>query len=418
MGWRKECSVSRLQTVFSNSVCHNEASRAAVACQEILLTVPSILILDEGHTPRNQDTDDVLTSLEKVQTPRKFLKLEDSKAIKRRILSIAEISSKRNLIKKGSDNEFFELVEHTLLKDENVTRKATVIQDLREMTRKVLHYLQGRLSGRTSRTLEESLSKTSVKERIDEQKIDMIVDNLELREGVKAKFFLNLLALCESHKEKLLVFSQYLLPLKFLERLTIKFKGYCLGKEIFMITGDSDNEVRESSMERFNTSADARVFFGSIKACGEGISLVGASRIIILDVHLNPSVTRQAIGRAFRPGQEKKVYTYRLVASSTPEEEDHTTCFRKESIAKMWFEWTQYYGLDDYEMEKMDPKQCGDEFLETARFFLMTSLVSTKEIKENVGSNSHALTEEAQDVIDEVVGHLQNTVGEYLTNFF
>nr|GME05120.1 protein CHROMATIN REMODELING 35-like [Ipomoea batatas] len=120
--------------------------------------------------------------------------------------------------------------------------------------------------------------------------------------------------------------------------------------------------------KRFNTSADARVFFGSIKACGEGISLVGASRIIILDVHLNPSVTRQAIGRAFRPGQEKKVYTYRLVASSTPEEEDHTTCFRKESIAKMWFEWNQYYGLDDYEMEKMDPKQCGDEFLETARF--------------------------------------------------
>ncbi|XP_019179371.1 PREDICTED: protein CHROMATIN REMODELING 35-like isoform X2 [Ipomoea nil] len=417
---------------FSVIVCDNEASRAAVACQEILLTVPSILILDEGHTPRNQDTD-VLTSLEKVQTPRKvvlsgtlyqnhvkevfnilnlvrpkFLKLEDSKAIKRRILSRAVISSNRNLIKKGSDNEFFELVEHTLLKDENVTRKATVIQDLREMTRKVLHYYKGdfleELPGLVDFTVIlklhpkqksevaglknlrrkfkisaegsalyvhpqlKSLSKHSVKERIDEEKIDMIVDNLEVREGVKAKFFLNLLALCESHKEKLLVFSQYLLPLKFLERLTIKFKGYCTGKEIFMITGDSDNEVREASMERFNTSADARVFFGSIKACGEGISLVGASRIIILDVHLNPSVTRQAIGRAFRPGQEKKVYTYRLVASSTPEEEDHTTCFRKESISKMWFEWNQYYGLDDYEMEKMDPKQCGDEFLETARF--------------------------------------------------
>nr|GMD09978.1 protein CHROMATIN REMODELING 35-like [Ipomoea batatas] len=417
---------------FSVIVCDNEGSRAAIACQEILLTVPSILILDEGHTPRNQDTD-VLTSLEKVQTPRKvvlsgtlyqnhvkevfnilnlvrpkFLKLEDSKAIKRRILSRAVISGKRNLIKKGSDNEFFELVEHTLLKDENVTRKATVIQDLREMTRKVLHYYKGdfldELPGLVDFTVIlklhpkqkievaglknlrrkfkisaegsalymhpqlKSLSKNSVKERIDEEKIDMIVDNLDVREGVKAKFFLNLLALCESHKEKLLVFSQYLLPLKFLERLTIKFKGYCIGKEIFMITGDSDNEVRESSMERFNTSADARVFFGSIKACGEGISLVGASRIIILDVHLNPSVTRQAIGRAFRPGQEKKVYTYRLIASSTPEEEDHTTCFRKESIAKMWFEWNQYYGLDDYEMEKMDPKQCGDEFLETARF--------------------------------------------------
>ncbi|VFQ82409.1 unnamed protein product [Cuscuta campestris] len=418
---------------FSVIVCDHDTGSATIACREILLTCPSILILDEGHTPRNQDTD-VLTSLEKVQTPRKvvlsgtlyqnhvkevfnilnlvrpkFLKREESKSIKRRILSRASISGKRNIIKKGSDNDFFELVEHTLLKDDNVTRKATVIQDLREMTSKVLHYYKGdfldELPGLVDFTVIlklhpkqksevaelknlrrkfkisaegsalyvhpqlKNLSKnTGAKDRIDVGKIDMLLDTLDEREGVKAKFFLNLLALCESHGEKLLVFSQYLLPLKFLERLTIKVKGYSVGKEIFMITGDSDNEVREASMERFNTSADARVFFGSIKACGEGISLVGASRIIILDVHLNPSVTRQAIGRAFRPGQLKKVYTYRLVASGTPEEEDHTTCFRKESIAKMWFEWNQYYGLDDYEMEKLDPKQCEDEFLETARF--------------------------------------------------
>jgi len=42
--------------------------------------------------------------------------------------------------------------------------------------------------------------------------------------------------------------------------------------------------------------------------------LVGASRIVILDVHLNPSVTHQAIGRAFRLGQKKKVFVYRLVS--------------------------------------------------------------------------------------------------------
>ena len=68
-------------------------------------------------------------------------------------------------------------------------------------------------------------------------------------------------------------------------------------------------------MEHFNGSPDAKIFFRSIKACGEGISLVGASRIIILDARLNPSVTRQAIGRAFRQGQKMKVYNvYRLIA--------------------------------------------------------------------------------------------------------
>ncbi|KAJ0010272.1 hypothetical protein Pint_34167 [Pistacia integerrima] len=110
-----------------------------------------------------------------------------------------------------------------------------------------------------------------------DDKMDEILVKLDLKEGVKAKFFFNMLNLCESAGEKLLVF------------------------------GDSSAEDRECSMERFNSSPHSRVFFGSIKACGEGISLVGASCIIILDTHLNPSVTRQAIGRAFQPGQKKKV---------------------------------------------------------------------------------------------------------------
>lgn len=311
-------------------------------------------------------------------------------------------------MKHSRDNEFYELIEHTLIKDENRTRKVTVIQDLREMTRKVLHYYKGdnldelpglvdfsvflKLSPMQKTGVREliqtsarkfaisaqgsaiythpklkALAKNSgVKDRVDEEKIDVILEKLNTREGSKLNFYLNLLQLCESAGEKLLVFSQYLLPLKFLERVTAKIKGYSTGKEMFMITGDSDAETRESYMDTFNRSSEARVFFGSIKACGEGISLVGASRIIILDVHLNPSVTRQAIGRAFRPGQVKKVYTYRLIASDSPEQEDHATCFKKESISKMWFEWDECRG-QNFEMETIDVNNCGDMFLESAR---------------------------------------------------
>ncbi|KAL2490684.1 SNF2 domain-containing protein/helicase domain-containing protein [Abeliophyllum distichum] len=429
--WAKERSILFLgYKQFSSIVCDCGTGNAAISCQKILLTCPTILILDEGHTPRNQDTD-ILTSLENVQTPRKvvlsgtlyqnhvkevfnilnlvrprFLKLETSKAIKRRILSRAEISSRRNLLKNGTENDFYDLIEQTMLKDDNYTRKVTVIQDLREMTRNVLHYYKGdnldelpglvdfsvflQLSPKQQTEVEglrnlgqkfkinaegsavyvhprlKNFSKNSgVRDRVDDEKVDLVLEKLDVREGVKAKFYLNLLQLCESSGEKLLVFSQYLLPLKFLARFSAKVKGYSLGKEMFMITGDSNSETRETSMERFNNSSDARVFFGSIKACGEGISLVGASRIIILDVHLNPSVTRQAIGRAFRPGQVKKVYAYRLVASSSPEEYDHITCFRKESIAKMWFEWDEYNGLQNFEREKVNVKDCGDLFLET-----------------------------------------------------
>lgn len=198
-----------------------------------------------------------------------------------------------------------------------------------------------------------------------DEKMDEILRKIDVRDGVKAKFFLNLLNLCESADEKLLVFSQYLPPLKFMERLTMKVKGWSPGKETFMISGDSNSELRECSMDQFNTSSDAKVFFGSIKACGEGISLVGASRILILDVHLNPSVTRQAIGRAFRRGQKRKVYTYRLVAADSHEEEDHVTSIKKESISKMWFEWDELSRDRAFELKTVDVNDCGDPFLES-----------------------------------------------------
>ncbi|KAF9607577.1 hypothetical protein IFM89_036939 [Coptis chinensis] len=53
-------------------VSKSESSRALMACHDILLRVPSILICDEGHTPRNEETD-VLRSLAKVRTPRKVV---------------------------------------------------------------------------------------------------------------------------------------------------------------------------------------------------------------------------------------------------------------------------------------------------------------------------------------------------------
>lgn len=430
--WISERSILFLSyKQFSSIVFHSDSGKIADECEKILLMCPSILILDEGHTPRNRDTD-ILKSLEKVQTPRKvvlsgtlyqnhveevfnilnlvrprILKLDASKMIKRRILSKVQISGRKSSQIKFSDNAFYEVVEYTLLKDESFDRKVTVIQDLREMTSKVLHYYKGdnldelqglvdftiflqlsprqqvevaelkKLKNRFKRSSDGSsiyvhpLLKTlslnfGLKEGLD-QKTDMFLETIDEREGVKAKFYLNLLRLCESSGEKLLVFSQYLLPLKFLERLTVKVMNYSVGKEIFMITGDSDSNLRDSYMEQFNNSSAARVFFGSIKACGEGISLVGASRIIILDVHLNPSVTRQAIGRAFRPGQVRKVYSYRLVASDSPEIDDHLTCFRKETISKLWFEWNGCLGERDFEMETVNVKDTGDLFLESSR---------------------------------------------------
>nr|CAD1828023.1 unnamed protein product [Ananas comosus var. bracteatus] len=431
--WQESKSILLLgYKQFTNIICGGANSKVAAACKERLLNVPGLLILDEGHTPRNEDTH-VLDSLAKIQTRRKvvlsgtlfqnhvkevfnilnlvrpkFLKMEFSRSIMKRVLSRVSISGNRRVNKGTVDGMFYDLVEETLQNDDGFKRKATVIQDLRELTKNVLHYYKGdfldelpglvdftvllnlspaqkeivrklpkyekfkRNAVGTALYIHPRLSDISVVaagERactFNDAKIDSLIDSMNLRDGVKTNFFLNILSLSASAGEKLLAFSQYILPLKFLERVVVKTKGWLVGREIFMISGDSSSESRERSMDQFNNSPDAKVLFGSIKACGEGISLVGASRVLILDVHLNPSVTRQAIGRAFRPGQGKKVYVYRLVAADSPEENDHKTSFRKELIAKMWFEWSEYCSNQEFELGEVDISSCQDMFLESS----------------------------------------------------
>jgi hypothetical protein len=73
--WQEKRSILFLgYKQFSTIICGASASKVAAACQEKLLKVPSLLILDEGHTPRNEDTN-VLESLAKV----KFKILHDTK---------------------------------------------------------------------------------------------------------------------------------------------------------------------------------------------------------------------------------------------------------------------------------------------------------------------------------------------------
>ncbi|WOG83706.1 hypothetical protein DCAR_0102883 [Daucus carota subsp. sativus] len=79
--------------------------------------------------------------------------------------------------------------------------------------------------------------------------------------------------------------------------------------------GELQPKQRQTIISSVNDPrSKVRVLLASTKACSEGINLVGASRVVLLDVVWNPSVERQAISRAYRIGQKKIVYTYHLIA--------------------------------------------------------------------------------------------------------
>jgi len=76
---------------------------------------------------------------------------------------------------------------------------------------------------------------------------------------------------------------------------------------------------RLSMAKRFN-AGDYSVFLVSTEAGGLGLNLVGANRVVIFDFKWSPMWEQQAVGRAYRLGQKKNVYVYRLRCGGTYED--------------------------------------------------------------------------------------------------
>lgn len=78
------------------------------------------------------------------------------------------------------------------------------------------------------------------------------------------------------------------------------------------LTSDAVRTKRKRDAD-LNKEQPIDVLLMSIKAGGEGINLIGASRVILFDVCWNPCFDQQALCRAHRFGQRLPVYVYRLV---------------------------------------------------------------------------------------------------------
>jgi len=115
----------------------------------------------------------------------------------------------------------------------------------------------------------------------------------------------------EGHK--VLVFSQFTSLLSILrERLDAEKIGY----EYL----DGQTRDRAARVTRFQEDPGRRLFLISLKAGGLGLNLTAAEYVFLLDPWWNPAVEAQAIDRAHRIGQTRRVFACRLIARNTVEE--------------------------------------------------------------------------------------------------
>jgi superfamily II DNA or RNA helicase len=115
----------------------------------------------------------------------------------------------------------------------------------------------------------------------------------------------------EGHK--VLVFSQFT---SFLSIVRDRLDGDRVVYEYL----DGATRDRQARVERFQNDPDCRLFLISLKAGGLGLNLTAAEYVFLLDPWWNPAVEAQAMDRAHRIGQTRRVFAYRLIARDTVEE--------------------------------------------------------------------------------------------------
>ncbi len=175
----------------------------------------------------------------------------------------------------------------------------------------------------------QALLKRIEREGIQRAKIQILEALLRLRQaaihpglldkqrkgGLSAKLDMLLPRLREVTEEghKTLVFSQFTGMLSIL-------RGHLDREGIAYEYLDGKTRDRKACVERFQTDPGCRLFLISLKAGGLGLNLTAAQYIFLLDPWWNPAVEAQAVDRAHRIGQTKRVFAYRLIARDTVEE--------------------------------------------------------------------------------------------------
>ncbi len=114
---------------------------------------------------------------------------------------------------------------------------------------------------------------------------------------------------------KLLVFSQFTQMLQL-----IKMEFEKVGVTYCYLDGSTPLPKRKEQVTKFQEDENVKAFLISLKAGGVGLNLTVADYVYIVDPWWNPAAEMQAIDRAHRIGQKRKVFAYKMICKDSVEE--------------------------------------------------------------------------------------------------
>eukprot|EP00043_Microstomoeca_roanoka_P016274 m.165531 g.165531 ORF g.165531 m.165531 type:complete len:1124 (+) comp16425_c0_seq6:464-3835(+) len=152
-----------------------------------------------------------------------------------------------------------------------------------------------------------------------------------LNQSGKLRFCIQLLRQLKVEKHRVLIFSQ---SLKMLDMIaTVLRENSLTFSRLDGSVGDVDG--RQRLIDTFNGDDSIFCMLLTTQVGGVGLTLTGADRVIIFDPSWNPSVDAQAVDRAYRIGQTRRVVVYRLVTCGTIEEKIYRKQVFKDGLSRV-----------------------------------------------------------------------------------
>ena len=132
-----------------------------------------------------------------------------------------------------------------------------------------------------------------------------------------------------SRGEKALIFTSYQKMFDiFTEDITSRFKV-----PVDCINGATPVEERQKKVDWFNRYNGGALLVLNPRAAGTGLNITSANHVIHYNLEWNPAVEDQASARAYRRGQKKTTFIYRLYYLGTVEEIINDRIDRKRDMA-------------------------------------------------------------------------------------
>lgn len=153
-------------------------------------------------------------------------------------------------------------------------------------------------------------------------------DNSYLSKNAKLKRFLELLDDIVAQDEKVVVFSNWVEPLRTLHRFVSKRYKVCC------YTGTMSAEDREKHKRVFIENPAYKIMLGTVGALGTSHTLTVARNVIFYDQPWNPADIEQCEDRCHRPGTSQSVNVYTLITKDTIDEKVHDIISKKEGTSK------------------------------------------------------------------------------------